>query len=65
VQSNENLYRISVKLYGTPNRADEIYELNQAKIGDDPASSRCVRSELPARRRRRRRKPTSRFDGDR
>jgi nucleoid-associated protein YgaU len=37
VQSNDNLYRISVKLYGTPKRSDEIYELNKARIGDDPA----------------------------
>jgi nucleoid-associated protein YgaU len=37
VQSNDNLYRISLKLYGTPKRSDEIYELNKARIGDDPA----------------------------
>ncbi|HEV7301865.1 MAG TPA: LysM peptidoglycan-binding domain-containing protein [Tepidisphaeraceae bacterium] len=37
VQNDENLYRIAVKLYGTPKKMDEIYELNKAKIGNDPS----------------------------
>lgn len=37
VQSGDSLYRISLKLYGTSNYADQIYDLNKATIGSDPA----------------------------
>jgi nucleoid-associated protein YgaU len=37
VQENENLYRIAVKLYGSPKKVDEIYEMNKATIGSDPS----------------------------
>lgn len=37
VQSTDSLYKISMKLYHTPNRVDEIYQLNKDRIGADPA----------------------------
>jgi nucleoid-associated protein YgaU len=36
-QSNDSLYRISMKLYGTPAMVDKLYELNKSTIGSDPA----------------------------
>lgn len=35
VQSGDSLYRISMRLYGTPNKVDLIYETNRATIGPD------------------------------
>ena len=35
VRPGDSLYRISVKLYGRPNRVDDLYELNRKAIGDD------------------------------
>jgi nucleoid-associated protein YgaU len=37
VQSTDSLYKISLKLYGTPNKVDAIYQLNKQLIGADPA----------------------------
>jgi nucleoid-associated protein YgaU len=37
VQSNDSLYKISVKLYGKGTYADKIYEANKSRIGEDPA----------------------------
>ncbi|HWE96188.1 MAG TPA: LysM peptidoglycan-binding domain-containing protein [Tepidisphaeraceae bacterium] len=37
VQSTDSLYKISMKLYGTPNKVDAIYQLNKDRIGADPA----------------------------
>ncbi|HWE03436.1 MAG TPA: LysM peptidoglycan-binding domain-containing protein [Tepidisphaeraceae bacterium] len=37
VASNDNLYRISMKLYHTPNKVDLIYQYNKTLIGPDPA----------------------------
>jgi nucleoid-associated protein YgaU len=37
VLQDENLYRIAVKLYGSPKKMQEIYELNKGVIGADPA----------------------------
>jgi nucleoid-associated protein YgaU len=37
VQSTDSLYKISLKLYGTPNKVDAIYQLNKQLIGVDPA----------------------------
>jgi nucleoid-associated protein YgaU len=37
VVSNDNLYRISMKLYNTPNKVDLIYQFNKDLIGADPA----------------------------
>jgi nucleoid-associated protein YgaU len=37
VQPGDSLHKISVKLYGTAARADEIYTTNKDTIGDDPA----------------------------
>jgi nucleoid-associated protein YgaU len=36
VQANDNLYKISEKLYHTANRVDAIYQLNKSVIGPDP-----------------------------
>jgi nucleoid-associated protein YgaU len=35
VAPGDSLHKIAVKLYGKPARADELYELNRARIGDD------------------------------
>lgn len=35
VQSTDNLYKISMKLYGKPDRMDKIYEINKTTIGSD------------------------------
>jgi nucleoid-associated protein YgaU len=40
VESGDNLYRISRKLYGSPKLADTIYELNRETIGHDKAHLR-------------------------
>jgi nucleoid-associated protein YgaU len=37
IASGDSLYKISMKLYGKPDRADKIYEANKAAIGSDPA----------------------------
>jgi len=37
VVSNDSLYRISMKLYHTPNKVDLIYQFNKTLIGADPA----------------------------
>ncbi len=37
VGANDNLYRIAVKLYGSPKKMQELYELNKATIGEDPS----------------------------
>lgn len=37
VAQDENLYRIAVKLYGSPRKMQEIYDLNKSTIGSDPA----------------------------
>ncbi|MDW8262274.1 MAG: LysM peptidoglycan-binding domain-containing protein, partial [Phycisphaerales bacterium] len=37
VVAGDSLSRIAIKLYGNPARWEEIYELNKAKIGADPA----------------------------
>ena len=37
VAANDSLYRISVKLYGKSDLANQIYELNKEQIGPDPA----------------------------
>lgn len=37
VQSGDNLYRISMKLYHTPNKMDLIYQFNKQLIGPDSA----------------------------
>jgi nucleoid-associated protein YgaU len=36
VQSRDSLYSISVKLYGSPEKMAELYELNKQAIGADP-----------------------------
>jgi nucleoid-associated protein YgaU len=36
VESNDSLYRISVKLYGKPDHVDKLYEANKDVIGSDP-----------------------------
>lgn len=36
VRSNDSLYKISMKLYHTPNKIDAIYQLNKSTIGPDP-----------------------------
>jgi Tfp pilus assembly protein FimV len=38
VQPGDSLYAISMKLYGTPSKAEQIYQLNKATIG--PSMSR-------------------------
>jgi nucleoid-associated protein YgaU len=35
IKPNDSLYRISMRLYGTPNKVDTIYELNKGLIGPD------------------------------
>lgn len=35
VQGGDNLYKISMKLYGKPDRMDKIYEINKSTIGTD------------------------------
>src|SRR5438067_9870842 len=48
VQSGDNLYRISVKLYGKSTMAGKIYELNKQAIGSDPAKLKADQVlELP------------------
>ncbi|HET6250842.1 MAG TPA: LysM peptidoglycan-binding domain-containing protein [Tepidisphaeraceae bacterium] len=37
VQSSDSLYKISIKLYHSPNQVDAIYQLNKDQIGTDPA----------------------------
>ncbi|HZL34985.1 MAG TPA: LysM peptidoglycan-binding domain-containing protein [Tepidisphaeraceae bacterium] len=37
IQGNDSLYKISMKLYNTPNRVEQIYQLNKDRIGTDPA----------------------------
>jgi nucleoid-associated protein YgaU len=37
VGPGDNLHKIAVKLYGKAGKADELYELNKAKIGEDSA----------------------------
>jgi nucleoid-associated protein YgaU len=37
VLSTDSLYKISQKLYGSPNKVDAIYQLNKGAIGSDPA----------------------------
>lgn len=37
VQPNDSLYKISLKLYGKPDRVDKLYELNKSVIGPNPA----------------------------
>ena len=37
VQANDNLYKISTKLYHSANKMDAIYQLNKTAIGADPA----------------------------
>ena len=37
VQSNDSLYKISMKLFGRGDKANAIYELNKQVIGSDPA----------------------------
>jgi nucleoid-associated protein YgaU len=37
IQSGDSLYKISIKLYGKPDRAEKIYQANKAAIGSDPA----------------------------
>jgi nucleoid-associated protein YgaU len=37
VQSSDSLYKISMKLYHSPNKVDAIYQLNKGLIGSDPA----------------------------
>lgn len=37
VESGDNLYRISKKLFGSPKLADAIYKLNESEIGPDKA----------------------------
>ncbi len=50
VAQDDNLYRIAVKLYGSPKRMLEIYELNKASIGSDPAKLRVgAVLKLPAK----------------
>jgi nucleoid-associated protein YgaU len=36
VDTGDSLYRISMKLYGTPNMMDALYEANKAAIGPSP-----------------------------
>ncbi|QOV91740.1 LysM peptidoglycan-binding domain-containing protein [Humisphaera borealis] len=36
VDTGDSLYRISMKLYGTPRMCDAIYEANRAAIGENP-----------------------------
>src|SRR6185437_5495711 len=36
VQSTDNLFKISNKLYNTPSKVDAIYQLNKEAIGSDP-----------------------------
>jgi nucleoid-associated protein YgaU len=40
VQNGDSLYKISMKLYGKPDRQDPIYEANKAIIGPDKAKLR-------------------------
>ncbi|HLL88646.1 MAG TPA: LysM domain-containing protein, partial [Tepidisphaeraceae bacterium] len=35
VQNNDTLYRICVKLYGSPRKVDALYDFNRATIGPD------------------------------
>jgi nucleoid-associated protein YgaU len=37
VGPGDSLHKIAVKLYGKAGKADELYDLNKAKIGEDPA----------------------------
>jgi len=37
VAPGDNLHKIAVKLYGKPAKANDLYELNKDKIGDDSA----------------------------
>jgi len=37
VQSGDNLHRICVRLYGDASKVDDLYALNKAAIGSDPA----------------------------
>ena len=37
VQGSDNLFKISIKLYHSPNKVDTIYQLNKTTIGADPA----------------------------
>jgi nucleoid-associated protein YgaU len=37
VQPNDNLYTISLRLYGKADRVEKIYEFNKSSIGDDSA----------------------------
>jgi nucleoid-associated protein YgaU len=37
VESNDSLYKIAMKVYGSPKQVDAIYQLNKSTIGDDPA----------------------------
>ncbi|HEX4794794.1 MAG TPA: LysM peptidoglycan-binding domain-containing protein, partial [Humisphaera sp.] len=37
VQSNDSLYKISMKLFGRGDKANAIYDLNKQVIGSDPA----------------------------
>jgi nucleoid-associated protein YgaU len=37
VEKDDNLSRISAKLYGSTAKAKALYEANKDKIGDDPA----------------------------
>lgn len=37
VQANDSLYKISLKLYGSPSFVDQIYDLNKKAIGSNPA----------------------------
>jgi nucleoid-associated protein YgaU len=36
VAANDSLHKISMRLYGKPDRVDAIYEANKDKIGSDP-----------------------------
>jgi nucleoid-associated protein YgaU len=49
VESGDNLYRISKKLFGSPKQAEAIYELNKEAIGQDKARLRLgMVLKLPA-----------------
>jgi nucleoid-associated protein YgaU len=37
VQEGDSLYKIATRLYGKPDRADELFEANRAVIGSNPA----------------------------
>jgi nucleoid-associated protein YgaU len=51
VQSNDSLYRIAMKVYGSPKQVDEIYQLNKSTIGDDPARLKIgMVLKLPSKR---------------